>query len=71
MTNCLFPNNKEEKSLRHVAMVATFLDDNKLKIHLTHSNFIDLIQLHLICQMLAKFSGFNPKGPYLSLEKQK
>ena len=52
-------------------MVATFLDDNKLKIHFTHLNFIDLIQLHLICQMLAKFSGFNPKGPYLSLEKQK
>ena len=21
--------------------------------------------------MLAKFSGFNPKGPYLSLEKEK
>ena len=26
--------NKEEKSLRHVAIVAKFLDDNKLKIHL-------------------------------------
>ena len=26
--------NGEEKSLRHVAMVATFLDDNKPKIHL-------------------------------------
>ena len=27
--------NREEKSLRHIAMVAKFLDDNKLKIHLT------------------------------------
>ena len=34
------------------------------------SNFIDLIQFHLICQMLAKFSGFDPKGPHLSLEKE-
>ena len=30
----LFNNNREEKSLRHVAMVATFLDENKPKIHL-------------------------------------
>ena len=42
----------EEKSLRHMAMVAKFLDDNKLKCHLhckkwirTASNFIDLISL--------------------------
>ena len=40
--------NKEEKSLRHVAKVAKFLDDNKPKRHLkkwirTVSNFIDLI----------------------------
>ena len=27
-------NNREEKSLRHVAMVAKFLDDNKPKCHL-------------------------------------
>ena len=26
--------NREERSLRHVAMVAKFLDDNKPKIHL-------------------------------------
>ena len=26
--------NREEKSLRHVAMVAKFLDDNKPKVHL-------------------------------------
>ena len=75
MTNCLFVNDREEKSLRHVAMVATFLDDNKLKIHLkklrTVPNFIDLIQFYLICQMLAKYSGFYPIGPYPSLEKEK
>ena len=37
----------------------------------TVSNFIDLIQFNLICQMLAKFSGLNPKRPYVSLEKEK
>ena len=36
-------------------MVAKFLDDNKF----------------LICQILAKFSGFNPTGRYQSLEKGK
>ena len=25
--------NREEKSLRHIALVAKFLDDNNLKIH--------------------------------------
>ena len=53
---------REEKSLRHVAMVVKFLDDNKPKTSLkksihTVSKFIDLIQFHLICQMLAQFSG--------------
>ena len=43
-------------------MVANFLYDNKLETSLkkrihTVSNFIDLIQFHLICQMLATFSG--------------
>ena len=57
-----FENNREEKSLRHVAMVANFLNDNKLKTSLkkwkrTVSNFIDLIQFHFICKMLATFSG--------------
>ena len=37
----------------------------------TVSNFIDLLYFHLICQMLAKFCGLNPKGPYVSLEKEK
>ena len=36
----------------------------------TDSNFIDLILFHLICQMLAKFSGLNRRGPYLSLGKE-
>ena len=53
---------REEKSLRHVAMVAKFLDDNKPKTSLikwicTVSNFDDLIAFLLICQMLTKFSG--------------
>ena len=34
------------------------------------SNSIDLIKCHFICQMLAKFSGLNPKGPCLSLENE-
>ena len=70
--------NREEKSLRHIAMVAKFLDDNKLKCHLhckkwirTTSNFIDLISFHLICQMLAKFSGLNRKRPYGKFRKRK
>ena len=53
-------SNSEEKSLHHNAMVAKFLDDNQPKTSLkkricTVSNFIDFIQFHLICQMLAKF----------------
>ena len=34
------------------------------------SKFIDLVPFHLICQMLAKFFGWNPIGSYLSLEKE-
>ena len=56
---------KEERSLRHVAMGAKFLDDNKPNWIRTVSNFIDLIQLHLICQMLKKFFGLDPKRRYL------
>ena len=67
---------REEKSLRHIAMVAKFLDDNKPKTSLkkqihTVTNLIDLLRFHLICQMLAKFQGLNPKGPCLSLEKKR
>ena len=69
-------DNREEKSLRHVAMIAKFSDDNKPKTSLkrrirTASNFIDFIQFHLIWHMLVKFPGLNPKGPYLSLEEEK
>ena len=58
----LVKRNRKEKLSHHVAMVAHFLDDNKTKTSLktlirTVSYFIDLIQFHLICQMLAKFSG--------------
>ena len=57
----LVNRNRKEKS-HHVAMVAHFLDDNKTKTSLkklirTVSYFIDLIQFHLICQMLVKFPG--------------
>ena len=51
-----FPiHNREEKSLRHLAMVGKFLDDTKRKVNLLYFYFLDLI--HIICQMLAKFSG--------------
>ena len=67
--------NRQEKLLRHVAMVAKFLDENKPKIHLKSKfalfKLVGLIQSHFICQMLAKFSGRNPKGQYLTLEKEK
>ena len=58
-------------------MVAKFLDDNKPKTSLkkwihTVSKFIDLIQFHLIFQKCWRnFLGLNPKGLYLSLEKEK
>ena len=55
-------------------MVAQFLLDNKPEIHLKIKFALfqtSLILFHLICQMLAKFSGLNPKGPYLSLEKER
>ena len=53
---------EKEKSSRHVAMVVKFLDDNKPKTSLekwihTLSKFIDLMQFHFICQIMAKFSG--------------
>ena len=53
--------HREKNSLRHFAIVTKVLDDNKPKTSLkkwirTASNFIDLIQFHLIWQMLAKFS---------------
>ena len=35
----------------------------------TVSNFIELTQFHLIFPILAKFSGLNPKGPFLRFGK--
>ena len=58
-----------------MAIVAKFLDDNKPKTSLQKlirnvSNFDDLIQFRLICQMLRNFLGLNPKGPCLRLKKE-
>ena len=69
-------SNREEKSLRHVAMVAKFLDDNKTKTPLkkwirTVSKFIDLIQFHLICKILAKLSGVESERTVSELRKRK
>ena len=64
--------NREKKSLSHVAMVAKFLDDNNQKRSLKIvSDFIDLVQFQLICQMLAKFTGVKSERTYLSLEMSK
>ena len=57
-------------------MVAKFLDDNKPKTSLkkcirTASNFIDLIQFHLIWQMLAKLSGVESERTVSKLEEEK
>ena len=72
---CIFYLKSREKSLRHVAMVAKFLDDNKPKTSLKKwihavTNFIDLIQFHLICQMLAKFSGVKSERIMSKLTKK-
>ena len=58
--------NREEKSLRQVAIAAKFLVDNKPKTSLKKricpvSNFEDLIQFHLIRRMMAKTSGVKCK----------
>ena len=60
--------NREETSFCHVAMVAKFPDDSKPKTALKKLKFaLFLIQFHLICQMLANFSGFESER-ILSLE---
>ena len=66
-----FSLDREEKSLHHIALVAEFLDDDKPKMSLkkwihTVSNFIDPIKFHLICQVLAKFSGVESKRTILN-----
>ena len=59
-------------------MVAKFLDDNKAKTSLkkwiprTVSNFIAILfNFFLFLQSWRNCRGLNPKGPYLSLEKEK
>ena len=57
-------------------MVAKFLDDNKPKISLKKgirnvSNFDDLIQFHLICQMMAKFLGVKSGRTVSKFRKRK
>ena len=36
-----------------------------------NSHCFKISKFHVICHMLAKFSGFNSKGPYPTLEKEK
>ena len=60
--------NREETSLRHIPMVAK--RHLKSRFALFQTSLI-LFFISFICQMLAKLSGFNPKGPYVSLEKEK
>ena len=71
-----FPNNTEEKSLRHVAMVANFLNNNKLKTSLKSEYALfqsSLILFNFISfvKCWRHFLVVNAKGPYISLEKEK
>ena len=56
--------HREEKSLRHVAMVAKCLDDNK---PIKSLHFTDLIQFHLIWQNFLWDRVYR----YLSLKQEK
>ena len=50
------PRYKEdEKSLRHVAVIAKFLDDSKPNCRLKCE--FPLVQFHLLCKILEKLSG--------------
>ena len=67
--------NREEKSFRHVPMVAKFLDDHKPKI-LLKTEFVlfqtqSLLQFHLICQMVANFSGAESHRTVFKFRKKK
>ena len=64
--------NREKKSLHHIAMVAKFPHDNKSKVTLkVDLHCLKLQWSYFICQVLSKFSGLNPKGPYLGGENEK
>ena len=63
-------------SLCHVAMVAKFLDENKPKTSLKSELALFqttpiLFNFILFVKCWRNFLGLNPKGPYLSLEKDK
>ena len=67
--------NRGEKTLSHVVMIGNFLHDNKPKTSLeiwirTVSNLANLIQFHLICQILAKFSGVESERTASKLRKR-
>ena len=71
-----WPFNREEKLLRHVVMVAKFLDDNKPKMSptkwiRTSLNFIQLIQFYLIWKMLATFSQVESERTVFKFRKRK
>ena len=59
---------REKKSFRHVAMVAKFLNDNKPKT--SPNKLIRTVSFNMsnVGEILG---GWNPKGSYLSLEKEK
>ena len=59
----------EEKSLRHVAMVAKFLDDNKPKA--TDQKHHLKVNLHSFKLILVNFSVAEFKRTYLSSEREK
>ena len=72
-TASCWTSNGQEKSLRHVATVAKFLDDNKLETSLEKCiqnvlDFIDLIHYIWVGKMLTNFSGdfleLNRKWPF-------
>ena len=60
---------REEKSLRHVAMVAKVLYDNKPKKHLkVYSHYFKLHRSYSISFNLANYGEIS-LGPYLTLSK--
>ena len=66
-------SNREDKSLRHVAMVAKFwmITNRKTSCKTVSDSFIDLVQFQLICQTLAKFSGVKSERTVCKFRKRK
>ena len=69
--------NREEKWLRHVAMVANFWMTTNRKHHLKsefalfQTSTVISFKFHLICQMLAKFSGVKSEKTVSKFRKRK